>query len=224
MEILIPSMGGHHLGRLLEEWASFGPGCVVEVGAWLGAGTVFLSRGAHSADRPLHVFDRWKASAGEVQKARQSGVHLQLGQDLLPLLTENLGALASHAHFHQGEIIGLRNFDSPIGLYVDDASKTKRIFEKSLTVFAPSWLDGCKVVLMDFDYYKTKGKEYRYQERVINRFKRNFRELEIERAGAHHVRVFIFKRSRLFTCWIRVLSVKVAIRNSISACSSWFRS
>lgn len=139
-------MGGDKIGQWLKRYALEVPEdrAIVEVGAWLGAGTQHLNVG-----RKLYVYDRFRALPGEVIKARAFGVDLVANQDTLPWVEARVpGPL-----YIQGEILDA-HYDGPrIGLYVDDACKREPLWNHAIRTFSPQFVPGETVVfLMDFDY------------------------------------------------------------------------
>lgn len=146
---VIPSMGGTEIGPALEKYASEVPDGLpmVEVGCWLGAGTVHLAK----SGKPVHVYDRFRANSSEVAKAAAFGVALEVGQDTLPLVKERVSN--ENVHFHKVDIRRAR-WKGPIGLYVDDASKAPRMWKRSSMVFLSRVVVGGVAVLMDFHFDK----------------------------------------------------------------------
>jgi hypothetical protein len=162
----IPSMGGREIGPLLRQFAREAPAnsSVVEVGCWLGAGTIQLAlgirEGAGSDSVQLHCYDRWQANAPEVEKAARQGLRLTEGEDLLPHVKRVLDAIGATIQYNKGDIRQARWHDGPISFYVDDASKTPKLFYHALTTFGPHWIRGVtKIVLMDYDIWKKTGDE-----------------------------------------------------------------
>jgi hypothetical protein len=157
-------MGGTEVGPWLRRWASECSTSIVEVGSWLGAGTAQLALGARESGASIHVYDNWRATEEEVEKARRAGVELRRGQDTLPLVRANLELFDVDITFHQGDIRRSAWPGGPIGLYVDDAAKQPRTFRHVVSTFAPHWQDGCVVVLMDYWYFRKGGFRYRSQQ------------------------------------------------------------
>jgi len=160
---MIPSMGGTEIGKYLEKYARLVPdgACIVEVGAWLGAGSYHLCKGAaaNPNEPDVHLFDRWTASASEVEKAQKAGVRLIVGNSLKPFVEILLSQFEDLVHITmtQGEISEFKYFNGgAIGLYVDDACKRQPDFDHAMKVFKPSFIDGAIVVLMDFHFYRKK--------------------------------------------------------------------
>lgn len=140
-------MGSRKIALWLTEYAAAVPGsqAIVEVGAWLGAGTRYLVR----ERGPLYVYDRFEASLSEVEKAAKFGVMLTFGQDTLPWVK---GRLPEGIHFVKGDLQHSRYDGPPIGLYVDDASKSEKLWSRSMRTFEPHFVKGTVIVLMDYHY------------------------------------------------------------------------
>lgn len=179
MEEKLPSMGGDQIKDFLENEASRCSGSAVEVGSWLGAGTISLARGSASSGCDLHIYDQWEATESEVVKARAFGTELHVGQNLLPLVRDIVQPIKPDAKFHRGDIRTARYSGLPIGLYVDDAAKRKHLFDKVMSVFAPHWQNGCVVVLMDFFHFEKAGSLYRYQYEILEKFSAHFERLNL---------------------------------------------
>jgi hypothetical protein len=162
----IPSMGGTEIGEYLRKYASEikKDQCVVEVGSWFGAGTYQLCQGVVSSRQynDIHVYDRWTANKSEIEKAEKWGIKLQSGDDILPYVKNFLSEFsdAINITYKKQHIKTLKKFTGgKIGLYVDDASKRKELFDKSMSVFKPHFAKGCILILMDFYYYEHKNFE-----------------------------------------------------------------
>lgn len=157
----VPSMGGTEAGAALRRLAAEVPKgqAVVEVGAWLGAGTLHLAQGIADSGRgnPLHIYDRFRVSANEARKASGFGVTLTPGQDTVPFVRNVIAPTGVDARFHKGDLLMAGWREGPIGLYVDDAAKNKMHFLHVVHCFGPSWVPGQTVlVLMDFHFWKVK--------------------------------------------------------------------
>lgn len=188
----LPSMGGREIGPELRRLASSVlPGqSILEVGCWLGAGTAHLALGARASGAPIHVYDRFKASADEVDKARRLvGLDLEEGQDTLPLVQENLARFEANIHWHRGDLRRARWVGGPIGLWVDDASKLPKVWAKSVGTFLPHVPVGGHIVLMDYYFYEKAGRKYQCQENYMEHRARDF-ELISERPGGTTTAIF----------------------------------
>lgn len=148
----IPSMGGTEIGEQLADAARMMPGgCAVEVGTWMGAGTVNIIRGLRCGTA-LHCFDRFTANRYEVARAARYGVRIVDGQDTMPIVRKRLEPLWSDTTLHRCNVSQCTWDGQPIGLYVDDAGKTDAEFIHKLRTFGPSWLPGAIIVLMDLRF------------------------------------------------------------------------
>ena len=182
----IPSMGGNEIGSVLRDLARQAPAdtSIVEVGAWLGAGTAQLALGVRerqrSSDVALHSYDRWRADSSEIAKAARFGVRLALREDTLPRVRRTLEPFGVPVEYHQGELLELGWKNGPISVYVDDASKTPETFIHALLTFGPSWIPGTTVIaFMDYDYWKDSGiAEHRCQQMFVESNSNCFERLE----------------------------------------------
>lgn len=163
----LPSMGGREISPVLMTLAQEIPQgqAIVEVGCWLGAGTASLAIGSLSSGAPIHVYDRWRASAEEVKKAAAAGVTLQEGQDTLPLVRANLEPFGADITWHQGSLNKATWEGGPIGLYVDDASKSPELWHRATKTFLPYVPVGGVLVLMDYYFFEKRGARYKAQYR-----------------------------------------------------------
>lgn len=161
----LPSMGGTKIGPFLRSVARDAPAGtnIVEVGAWMGAGTAQLALGL--LDRPdpravsLHSHDRFEVSGGEVASFQKRGIEdFREGDDTLPFLRQAFDPVAGQLdlHFYKGRIQDVTwPTDKPISVYVDDASKSG--FLRVVKLFSPAMIPGQTVlVLMDFFHFEKK--------------------------------------------------------------------
>lgn len=141
-------MGSTRLAPWLTRFSSAVPPemAIVEVGAWLGAGTRYLVR----ERGPLFVYDKFKTVDSEVPKAAKFGVNLTAGHDTLPFVKAHIGS--PNVRYFKGDIKHARYKGPPIGLYVDDASKRLRLWNSSMKTFEPHFVSGTVLVLMDYDF------------------------------------------------------------------------
>ena len=160
----IPHMGGRLMGPFLRQLAREAPGdsAIVELGAWLGAGTAQFAIGIRERarqDLQLHVYDNFATSRSSAEKANRQGyTDLREGDDTLARVTETLRPFGVPVNFTQG-MLGpdTRWSGMPISVYSDDASKYAHTFFACLKVFAPSWIVGTTVlVLMDYNLFRMK--------------------------------------------------------------------
>ncbi len=164
----IPHMGGLTIGPILQDLAAaVKPGhAIVEVGAWLGSGTAQLALGAMKSGAKMHVYDKWTATATEIEKARARGLCLRPGDNLLPHVRKVLDEFPVDIAYTRGPVVKIKWKGGPIGLYVDDASKRKKNFDHVMATFGPAFVPGVTMlVLMDYFYYEKNpnDKGLRYQ-------------------------------------------------------------
>lgn len=194
---MIPSLGGVEIGPWLTYAASsVKPGhAIVEVGCWLGAGTAHLALGAVESKAPIHCYDRWIASDNQVaDAARRYNVHLSPGQNLLPVIQENVAGFGAEIHYHRGELVFATWTGGMIGLYVDDASKAEPIWRRSLRTFAPSFVPGETVIaLMDYHFDEWDGEKCSAQKRFVAEHPDSFELLE-DHLGGTTCAAFLFKQ------------------------------
>ncbi len=184
----IPSMGGAKLAQVLRRCAHQAPAgtTLVEVGSWLGAGTAQLAIGVGNRSQgesvAIHCYDRWKATAAEVGKASRHGVYLTEDGDLLPAVRDLLQPFQVPIHFHQGELSESRWNGQPIGVYIDDASKTPPLFCHALLTFGASWIPGQTVlILMDYhDWKKDDNCDHKCQKHFIEANRKCFEPIQNE--------------------------------------------
>lgn len=173
-----PEMGGTRIGPWLRRWAAECDTNIVELGAWLGAGTAQLCLGAKSSSAVVHTYDRWTATQDEVKKAEEYGINLEVGEYTLPRVRHWLAPFDVDIRFHEGSLYEWSPPHGPIGLYVDDAGKMRRPFNYKMETFLPHCTDGCVLVLMDFWYFKkfsgVKRWLHQYQYRYMGRNRRHF--------------------------------------------------
>lgn len=148
----LPSMGGAEIGEVLIRYAARVPReqAIVEVGCWLGAGTAHLAIGAGPDGPQIHVYDRFRIRPGEPEQA--TGYDLTPGQDTLPLVRRTLEHFPARVTFHRGDIRRARWTGKPIGLYVDDASKSRQAWNRVMWAFGRWLVPGGVMVLMDFHF------------------------------------------------------------------------
>jgi len=150
--IKIPHMGAHSIGPYLEAAVMCAkPGtAIVELGAWLGAGTSHLAK----TEATVHTFDIFETKGNEVKKAAMQGVDIKHGQDTLPLVKEYLKEF-NNIVYYKGKITNQKWAGPKISVYVDDACKMPEEFKYAINTFSPFWVPGGTIViLMDFYYYQ----------------------------------------------------------------------
>jgi hypothetical protein len=182
-----PSMGSKEIGSFLRKLAREAPvnTAIVEVGSWLGAGTAQLALGIRDrgADRSVKIYsyDRWKASAGEVEKAsRKADLHFSVGDNTLPWVMDALKPFGVAIEFVRGDIAAIEWAGGPISVYVDDASKAPSRFDHVLRTFGPSWIPGVTIlVMMDYHYWEKSGsEEHKCQKYFMEAHPEHFKQME----------------------------------------------
>lgn len=153
----VPSLGGREIGPFLRSLARRVPdnSHVVELGAWLGAGSAQLAMGLSerrgSGAAVLSCYDRWAApTPDETAIAAAQGLDLIAGMNTLPLAEETLASIPAEIRYHRGDIAAARWNGEPIALYVDHIGDDVQTARHALRTFGPSWMAGhCVVVFMD---------------------------------------------------------------------------
>lgn len=200
----IPSMGGTKIGPYLRHYAAgVGAGrAIVEVGSWLGAGTVHLAQGIVDSghNTPLYVYDRFRTTRLEIPKAAKFGVTLSEGQNTQPLVEDRVRPFGVDAHFQRGNLDMANWTHGPIGLYVDDAAKTEPLFLHVVHTFGPYWVpDETVLVLMDFGYWRSmtepdKIKKYKFQQDFVADHAASFEMIEREEDLPGSTAVFRYRK------------------------------
>jgi len=178
------SQGGVEIGEWLEAYAAavVKGAAIVEVGCWLGAGTAQLALGAMESGAPIHVYDRWMATAAETEKAAAYGIHLALGENTLARVQTALSPFDVEINYHRGDIREAKWPGYPIGLYVDDATKIEPIWQHAMTIFRPHFVPGAILVLQDFHFDEKGGEQYGAQKKYMAEHGEEF-ELFADRMG-----------------------------------------
>lgn len=149
--------------RLAREMAP--RGAVVELGAWLGASTVYLASGVRDSgeNRKVHVYDRWHWDASHERKViawRKD--HPGEGYCDSPMPTAgtmferfeaNLGDLRPFVKSHVGEITAIKWDGGQISLIVFDAPKRVKEIVSVLKVFGPHVCEGTRFAWQDFAHF-----------------------------------------------------------------------
>ncbi len=178
---MIPSMGGEEIGAFLREQASkVKPGeAIMELGTFLGAGTIHLARGA-APGVEVHAFDRFLARAHEIKIAKNFGVELAMNEDTLPRVILNMGKVSNRVTFHKVLMQDVAWTGAKIALYVDDVNKRGPAFLKALRTFSPFWIPGRTVlVLMDYWFFKKHPNDegFRFQHEYMTRNAHKFQQI-----------------------------------------------
>ena len=170
---MIPSMGGGRLEPWFIRWAmDVKKGkTIVELGTWLGAGTIHL---AANPERTVHTYDIFQIHGNEVDKAAAYGVKFSEGEDSLPWVQKHLES-RQNIIYHKGKISDEQWADVPIGLYVDDACKYEPEFMDALKRFSPSWVPGETIcAFMDYWWHLSRPNDERA------RFQKEFLDVHSE--------------------------------------------
>jgi hypothetical protein len=166
----IPAMTSDLTQRKLAELASrvMPPAVIVEVGVWLGACTVAMAR---MAATEIHAYDVFRTNADQVAKAGRAGLHLEPGQNTVPIVAAYLEERAPKVvvALHRGNIAGASWLGPRIGLYVDDACKHRSAFDAAMRTFSPWFEESAYVALLDFYFYEKRGnaRALRYQREYV---------------------------------------------------------
>ena len=184
----IPSQGGTGIGGFLQEAAIHARQTtnIIEIGAWLGAGTAQLALGALKRINPqtiqIHTYDKFTASRPEVEKAALKNVMLVAGEDTLPKVKKFLSGFDPLIQFHKINLMNSKYPEKkPISVYVDDAAKTPELFTHMLRTFSPYWIPGETVlVFMDFRYWRRfpDKPDFKYQQFIVDNYPDSFRLLQ----------------------------------------------
>jgi hypothetical protein len=186
----IPSMGGREMGKVYRRYIrDMDRGDdVVEIGAWLGAGTAQLALGIyeHGKESTLHVYDRFTAKGKEIKKAlnpsgykyaegigvdkKGESIKVKSGQNTLPIVRKLLSEFEKIADikYYRGDIDNLKYKGGKIGILVIDAAKKSAQFKRIIKKLEPHLLPGSIVFFMDYYYYLYKpNKELEYQRKYV---------------------------------------------------------
>ncbi len=143
----IPAMttpAERYAGYLLAKTAK---GAVIELGAWLGAMTVYLAAGVRDGGGTLHTYDRfaWKPvhtkKAGELTRPMREQFEL------------NLGPLLEHVKIHSGDFRTSVWSGEPIGLMMLDGPKRVKELTRTIPIFGPSLMPGARLAWQDFAHF-----------------------------------------------------------------------
>ncbi len=168
-----PTIVHDYLREVGRAWCQ--QGVAIELGSWLGATAMPLLEGLVEAgyDRPFYAYDRWEANKAEVQKAAIGGVHVHVGQNLLPICKDNLLQIYGNLRMYRGTIPAiLKNYPGdPIEICIFDAPKNNPVFSGAIERLSPYWIPGVTVLgLLDYYFYKNRSGEKRSESLAPVRF------------------------------------------------------
>ena len=152
-----------YLTELGRQWE--GKGVAIELGSWLGATAAALLTGLVEVgyDKPFYACEAWEANEAQVKKAKEQGVKIEVGQNLLPLFINNIVPIHPNIKASRGKISKvIGNYPGePIEICIFDAPKTNPTFMEAIRTLSPYWIPGVTVLgLLDYNHYKVmKGKK-----------------------------------------------------------------
>lgn len=131
--------------RLAREQAA--KGAIVELGAWLGAGTVAIAAGIRDAGvrNVVHSYDRFRWNPR--QHPAKAGFNVR---DLFAAYRENLAEFAPYVTPHKVEIEAAGWDSGPIALLVCDGPKRLKPVRHVLATFGPWLRTGSVTAWQDF--------------------------------------------------------------------------
>lgn len=149
--------------RLAREQAQ--KGAVIELGAWLGASTVYIAAGVRDsgAREKVHVYDRFVWDPSHERKV--IAWHKDHPSDgyragpmpnratMLDTFKQNLGALLPFVEVNQAEIKSLKWRRGPVALLVCDAPKRVKEISSVLGELAPALVPGSRMAWQDFAHF-----------------------------------------------------------------------
>jgi hypothetical protein len=144
-----------------------GKGAIVELGAWLGAGTEAIAKGIRDSGikNRVHSYDRFRWDP-RTHGPKAGGLKVT---DLYKTYKANLGELLAFVEPHKGEIEDYLWDETPISLMICDAPKRLKPVAHVLSAFGPSLLPGAIMAWQDFCYppaYAIAACLYRLRDRM----------------------------------------------------------
>lgn len=163
---MVPIEVYEYISGISTQWT--GKGVAVEMGCWLGGTTLSALSGLITAgyDKKYYCYDRWKATRGEVARAKKYGIELKQGEDILEMFTDNVLNMYSNIHIFKGEISeSIKHYPGePIELCFFDAPKKNPVFRQCVQALSPHWIPGVTVVgFLDYYQYMKFGGTQREQ-------------------------------------------------------------
>jgi hypothetical protein len=143
--------------RLAKEGAS--KGAVVELGAWLGAGTAWIAAGVRDsgANAKAKVYDRFDAKANHAVKVKHwcenHGVDKVAVGTPFEQFKTNLGPLLQYVEPSKCEIGGIKWLNGPVSVLICDAPKRVREISSVLTTFRKALEPGSIMAWQDFCHF-----------------------------------------------------------------------
>jgi hypothetical protein len=143
--------------RLAKEGA--GKGEVVELGAWLGAGSAWIAAGVRDSgvDRKAKVYDRFEAKGNHAVKVehwrKNHGVNEVAEGTPLEQFRINLGPLLQYVEPTRAEIGGIKWSGGPVSVLICDAPKRVREISAVLTAFRKALQPGSVMAWQDFCHF-----------------------------------------------------------------------
>ena len=144
-----------------------GKGAIVELGAWLGAGTEAIARGIRDSGyaNTVHSYDRFRWDP-RTHGPKAAGLSVT---DLYKTYKANLGELLAYVEPHKGEIESQCWQGVPIALMICDAPKRLKPVAHVLSAFGTFLMPGAIMAWQDFCYppaYAIAACLYRLRDRV----------------------------------------------------------
>ena len=198
---LIPAMTDLACRRKVREYAkNIERGSIVEVGAWMGACTSYAAMGLIDGKKntkiDIHVYDQFKATRSEVEKAEGYALCLYKGEHTKYAFRNFMNPWWNRVNIitHIGSIANSSWIRKPIGLYLDDASKRKVNFSHAMRIFKPYFIPGkTYLFMMDYFYFeKRDDPEYLTQKEYFKKHKDEFQFVERISEDAS-LAIFLFK-------------------------------
>lgn len=128
-------------------------GAVIEIGPWLGGGTIQIVRGLEATRHKWHltVYDRFTWSTDAQRKYPEGG--LTVGDSFLPRFKEGLGSFQDRITPIEAELTDITSklpLTQNIELLFIDAPKSWSLLRKVLIHVGPKLLPGASLVFQDF--------------------------------------------------------------------------
>jgi hypothetical protein len=139
--------------------AGAGKGTVVELGAWLGAGSASIAAGIRDsgADTKAKVYDRFDAKANHAVKVKHwcenHGVDKVAAGTPFEQFKTNLGPLLQYVEPSKCEIGGIKWLNGPVSVLICDAPKRVREISSVLTTFRKALEPGSIMAWQDFCHF-----------------------------------------------------------------------